>query len=122
MTEPTTPGARIRALRKQTPKLTAQEVATAVGMSRTHLSMIENDQDLPGRELAAAIADYYCVSVDYILNGGDATPKPPRANEIVDDPDELAWLRLWRSWSDAERHVALKMLRLPRDGDGPTPD
>lgn len=92
-----TPGARIKALRKTHHKLTADEVAAAVGVSRPHLSMIENDKDLPGRETLAAIADYFRVSVDYILNGGDAAPQPPSTCETVDDPDELAWLNLWRS-------------------------
>lgn len=122
MVELTTPGKRMLALRKRVPRLTAQEAATAVGISRSHLSMIENDGDLPGRDTLQAIADYYRVSVDYILNGGDATPQSPSTREIVDDPDELAWLGLWRGWEIAERRLALKMLRPSTGGDDTTQD
>lgn len=108
-----TPGSRLRALRKRTPKLTAEEVAASVGVSRGHLSMMENDKDLPGRETLDALASYYRVSVDYILHGGDAAPKPPNTREVVDDPDELALVRFWRGLPDAERRLMLTMLRNP---------
>lgn len=105
-----TPGKRIRALRKLTPKLSAATVAEAVGLSRTHLSMIENDQDLPGRETLAALADYFKVSIDYLLNGGDTTPKTPSFGEFVNDPDELALLGFWRTLELGERRIMLRML------------
>lgn len=110
---PASPGQRIRELRKRTPRLSADTVADAVGLSRTHLSMIENNHDLPGRETLAAIAAYFNVSVDYILNGGDATPKPPDPSKIVEDLDELALLDFWRTLDEAERKLMLKLLGFP---------
>lgn len=113
MSDMETPGFRLRALRKRTPKLTAEEVAAEVGVSRGHLSMIENDKDLPGRETLDALASHYRVSVDYILHGGDATPKPPCSREVIDDSDELALLRFWRGLTGRERTLMLVMLRSP---------
>ena len=107
------PGSRIAALRKRTKGLAAQTVADAVGISRPHLSMIENDKDLPGRETLAAIATYFGVSVDYLLNGGDATPETPGQGEFVEDPDELALLAFWRTLDSAERRLMLKMIGFP---------
>lgn len=107
-----TPGARLRMLRKRTPKLTADAVAAEVGVSRGHLSMMENDKDLPGRATLDALASYYRVSVDYILHGGDATPQPPSTREVVDDLNELALIRFWRGLDPEERRLMLKMLRI----------
>lgn len=107
------PGSRIKALRKKTPGLTVQAVAAAVGISRSHLNMIETGGDLPGRETLVAIADYYGVSFDYILHGRDTPPEPPQTSEVVDDPNELALLAFWRSLSFAERKLMLKMLGVP---------
>nr|WP_294566971.1 helix-turn-helix transcriptional regulator [uncultured Rhodopila sp.] len=105
-----TPGQRIKKLRKLQKGLRAETVADAVGISRPHLSMIENDRDLPGRETLTAIASYFGISVDYLLHGGDATPEPPGAGEFVNDPDELALLAFWRSLNVNERALMLKML------------
>lgn len=113
MTNPTTPGQRIKALRAQVPKLSAAVVAESVGISRTHLSMIENDGDLPGRETLKAIADYFKVSVNYLLDGGDATPEPPNTREVVEDPDELALLSFWRTLDPDDRRAVSKMLGFP---------
>lgn len=113
-----TPGARIKALRKRTKKLTISEVADAVGISRPHLSMIETDNDLPGRATLDAIATHFGVSVDYILHGGDATPKTPRTREVVEDPDELALLDFWRELDDDERSFMLKRLNIPPGKNG----
>lgn len=113
MADNETPGARLRALRKRVPKLTAEEVAAEVGVSRAHLSMMENDKDLPGRETLDALASYYRVTVDYILHGGVATSQPPSAREVIDDPNELALVRFWRGLTRDERRMMLNMLRIP---------
>lgn len=113
-TAPQTLGRRIKELRKQIKGLSVHAVADAVGLSRSHLSMIENDHDLPGRELLAAIAAYFHVSTDYLLDGRDTPAKPPSSSEVVDDPDELALLNFWRSLDDGDRKLALKMLRSPQ--------
>jgi transcriptional regulator with XRE-family HTH domain len=75
--------------------------------------MIESGKDLPGRDTLYAIADYFNVSVDYILHGGDATPQPPRTAEVVEDPDELALLGFWRGLDESERMLMVKMLAIP---------
>lgn len=43
--------------------------ADAIGISRSTLANIESGGDLPGRETLKAIADYYQVSVDFLLDG-----------------------------------------------------
>lgn len=107
-----TPGARLRALRRRH-RIRQEDLAAAVGVSRPHVSMIENDRDLPGRETLAAFADYFRVSIDYILKGTDAPTDAPDSPKLVDDPDELAWLGFWKDLGEDERRLALFMLKRP---------
>lgn len=108
---PQTPGARLRALRKKQTGLTQDDVAAAVGVGRTHITMIENGGDLPGRETLVALADFFGVSVDYILHGGELSPQSPQPPKLVDDPDELALLAFWGDLGPDERRLFLKLLR-----------
>jgi transcriptional regulator with XRE-family HTH domain len=98
-------GARVRALRLNR-NLTVDEVARAVGIGRSTLSMIEGGRDMPGRENLFKIAAFYGVSSDYLCDG-EVAPKP---GYFIDDPDELAWNRLWRRMSDGRRSLALDIL------------
>jgi transcriptional regulator with XRE-family HTH domain len=59
-------GDRLKALRAERPRLSVQEVADAVGISRPYLSGIENGHDNPGYESFVALADYYQVSLDFL--------------------------------------------------------
>ena len=94
MTEQSTRGARVRALRtERKPKLTQAEAADAIGISRTHLSKIENDEYAGGRETLAAIATYYGVTMDY-LEFGPEPGGPKVAQEGFNRDDQLAWLTL----------------------------
>jgi transcriptional regulator with XRE-family HTH domain len=73
-------GARLVGLRKQRRlgngrKLPAADVAAAVGVTRAHISAIETGKDMPGRETARALADYYDVSIDWLISGKSA-PAP----------------------------------------------
>jgi transcriptional regulator with XRE-family HTH domain len=110
---PETPGDRLRALRQKQPGLTQEDVGAAVGISRSHVAGIESGGDLPGRETLAAFATFFEVSVDYILKGGDPTPNLPESSKLVDDPDELTLLALWKELSDAERAMLLKLMKPP---------
>lgn len=61
-------GDRLKSLRTER-RQTVQEVADAVGMTRSYLSGIENGHDNPGREFLVALANYYGVSTDWLMTG-----------------------------------------------------
>ena len=65
-------GPRIRYLRKSE-KLTQQELATAIGVAKSTISMYENGQRKPDFETLEAIADYFNVDMNY-LTGWTADP------------------------------------------------
>ncbi len=110
---PQTLGARLKALRKMKRGLTQDDVAAAVGVSRSHIAGCESGGDLPGRDTLIALAGYFGVKLSYLLRGDDVTAQLPETPQVVDDPDELAFLALWRDLDEGERRLMLKILGRP---------
>ena len=65
---------RLRYLIKQS-KSTQKEIATALGFSQQRFNYYANGQREPDSETLCAIADYFGVSVDYLL-GREESPAP----------------------------------------------
>lgn len=66
---------RLRDLR--TLKSVNQDIAAeACGISRIALARYETGQRSPRIEIATRLADYYGVSVDYLLGGDEPSPAP----------------------------------------------
>ena len=57
----------VRLLFNQHGKETTEAVAKAVGISKSSLSDIENDNRVPGADIVARLAKHYGVSTDYLL-------------------------------------------------------
>ena len=69
-------GERIYNLRKRS-ALSQEEFADRLGVSRQAVSKWETGQSVPDSEKAAAMAKFFGVSLDYLLNGEEvATPLP----------------------------------------------
>ena len=60
----------LRVLRKQR-KFTQQKVALDLNISRESLSYYENGKRQPSIELRIPMADYFNVSIDFLLTGKD---------------------------------------------------
>lgn len=60
----------LRVLRKQR-KFTQQKVALDLNISRESLSYYENGKRQPSIELIIQMADYFNVSIDFLLTGKD---------------------------------------------------
>lgn len=54
------------------------------------------------------MSDFDAIPADL---GAEGTPAEEYGGEFVDDPDELAWLALWRAMPDREREIMLRMAR-----------
>lgn len=68
----------IRKLRKEN-KITMKHLGEILGVSESAVSQYENGKRQPDQEMLAKIADYFDVSVDYLLGRTD-TPKPSLSN------------------------------------------
>lgn len=68
-------GSRLRQQRKQR-KLTQEDVAQRIGVARTTYAMYEQNSREPDNETLQKLADFFEVSVDYLLGRTD-DPSPP---------------------------------------------
>ena len=108
-------GDRLRALRLHA-KLTQVDLGVALDVSRGHVAQIEAGRDLPGRDVMAAIARHFRVSLDW-LSTGQGEIRPPRPlNE-----DEAALLRAYRRMpaDEAKAHLEymVKRSQAPKRAD-----
>lgn len=110
-------GALVLALRKRL-GLTQAALGAEIGVARSTIASIENGTDLPGRETLIALADFFKVPLDQ-LRGRPISPRAPRTREIIEDPDELAWLRFWRGLTPDQRKLVTKMIEVPDSADVP---
>lgn len=118
-------GDRLTKLRKQK-GYEAQYVANLLNVAKSTYSGYENNKSVPNHESLKKIADFYSVSVDYILGRtNDTTPighskKEKEVNEKLDDfikeVEKSDGLMFSGSKMDeSTKEVLLKMLRTTKD-------
>ena len=97
----TTVGARIRAARRQS-GLTQDDLAVAVGVSRSAVAQWETDRAGQITTNLARIAAALGTSVEFLMRGESKETKGPSSG------DELAMLRLYRDCSADDRQILLR--------------
>ncbi len=104
--------------------MTQEELAKALGTSRSAIGMYENGKREPAFEMEEKIADYFNVSLDY-LRTGKAAPVPtdgqtiwylnPEVAEIAqtafESPDLRVLFDLARDADPEDIRLAIEMLR-----------
>ena len=105
-------GGRIRQLRMQR-DVGQEELADIVGVSRSTIAGIETGRDRGGIETIVAIADYFKVSVDWILARPESLGGPP-LGQLAQRPDEVLILDFWHSLTIKEKQGAARLLGLPK--------
>ncbi|MFR8665397.1 MAG: helix-turn-helix domain-containing protein [Ruthenibacterium sp.] len=78
----------LRELRKQR-GLTMKELGEKIGVSESTISLYETGRRSPSYEILLKIAEYFGVSVDYLLRGGEEKEKPASQEDdelIKNDP------------------------------------
>ncbi len=114
MTQAVLLGRRVRELREAM-GLIQEDAAAQIGLARSTLTGIELGKAMPGRQTLEALASFFKVPHDFLAAKSPLEQEKP---QIVNDPDELAWLSLWRDMRVDERAFALRLLR----GLGDAPD
>lgn len=96
-------GTRFKALRKSR-KLTQQQVADAIGVSKTSVIYWEKDENLPKHDSLMALSKILGVNSDYLLHGKGADTEPnvtapfPIAGRLV---PVISWVQAG-SWTTVE--------------------
>ena len=111
---PPSTGARIRAARLER-GWTQDDLAAAVGVSRSAVAQWETDRAGQIRANLARIADVLHIPVEHLIYGDNKMAPAEAARG-----DEMALLRLYRECSPEDRQMLLRTARrLARDSTGP---
>lgn len=84
--------------------------AVEMGFSESAPVMWRRRGNMPPASDLVKIADYFGVSVDYLISGGE-TKEAPAAKGDVGSEDDAEMLALWHSYFPEERKAALSYLR-----------
>jgi len=103
-------GSRISDLRRAE-GISQEELGAAIGVSRSTIAGIETGGDRSGIETAIAIADYYKVSLDWLLGRHIPSGRAP-VGKLVYRPDQIAILDYWDSLAFEEKKALFKLLRV----------
>lgn len=99
-------GTRLRELRS-IKGVSQDTVSLSVGISRVALTRYENGDRTPTTDIATRLAEYYGVSVDYLLC--HENKDHPNEQEIISD-DEVEILKLFRQCNEKDRARAAAYL------------
>ena len=108
-------GQRVRQLREEE-GIIQEELAAVLGVSRSTIAGIESGGDRGGILTMVAIADHYKVPMDWLLCR-QVPPGGPPVGKFIDRPDQLALFEFWEGLDDAERAMAVRLLRIPPPGE-----
>lgn len=98
-------GDRLRELRGDTAQAV---VAAEVGISRSHLTNMENGKDTPSIDLLGTLALHYRVTMDWLWSG-----REPRSL----DPRDQALLVALHSLPEAERETYRRLIEARSQGN-----
>ncbi len=94
-------GMRVKALRKNK-KLTQMQLANKLYISESYIALIEADKRNPSMEIVSKLADFFCVTSDFLING----EIPDQEVLLVKELTELT-----KGRSDAEIRSAINIVR-----------
>ncbi|MGG1339920.1 helix-turn-helix transcriptional regulator [Bacillus toyonensis] len=101
---------RLKLLRTER-KLTQEQFATAVGITKASISKFENGIKTPSRETIEKIADHFNVTTDYLLGRSEDPELNERENNIVTEEGKNI-LALIESLPEDERKKAWEQLEM----------
>ena len=98
---------RLKALRKEA-NLTQREFAQAVNVAVGTVGMWEIGKREPAFDTVNQIANFFEVSVDYLLGRTDQQKKPTPA---TDDERKAEFIQLYEQLSDEEKAFVIKQIK-----------
>ena len=99
---------RIQTLREENGNMSVNKLEKEAGLSRG--SMAKWDDHAPSHDKLQKVADYFSVSVDYLLGNTDIKKDPTVSGEADEITKEL--YSIWSTASEEERAMLLDMARV----------
>lgn len=94
-------GSRIRQLRIKS-GLTQLQLAVNLYISESYIALIEADKRNPSMEIVSKLADFFCVSSDYLMNGAESEEDKLMTKE---------WISLIKGRTEKEIVSALQLVK-----------
>ena len=91
--------------------VTPYQVSKATGVAQSSLSDWKNGRSKPNYEKMLAIADYFGVSVDYLL-GNEPKEKTPAEADVTFDDFTYAMYGEAKELTDEDKNMLLEMARM----------
>lgn len=107
---------RLKELRKLK-NLTQQQLAEILGIDRSNYANYERGKRIPPIDKIEKIADFFNVSIDYLMGREELTPDQELA-AILSDPDMHVAFQDYDSWTDDDKReliAYLKAKKIARD-------
>jgi len=83
---------RVKQLRKQK-HLTGEQLGNILGITKTGISYWENGKSVPDNEMLLKLADFFDVSIDYLLGNTDIETKVDKNTYYGDYDDVVEYLK-----------------------------
>lgn len=109
-------GDRIKELREEN-KLTQQQLADSINISKSSISMYENNNRVPELETFEALADFFNVDMDYLKGKSDIRRKNPytslgKSLLDADDPELLDMIKDIKNMNPEQREKIKPIIKL----------
>ena len=99
---------RLRELRKERSK-TTREMADILNVTKSTYNHWETDRSEPNITMLKALADFFCVSIDYLVGADERRYPNSPAAELSEDEKEL--LSIYKDLSDNGKNILLANAR-----------
>lgn len=93
--------------------MTPSGAATKIGFNRASVTMWKNTGKAPKQDILVRIAEYFGVSVDYLL-GKENAPTPKGERNILKDVD-IAFYGEYQELSEDDKETVRDMVRVMRE-------
>lgn len=91
------------------------QLATAIGLSRSAIAMYESGQREPDLETLYTIAEYFKVSVDYLVGKSNIREKAPAKVGVKLDDFTYALFDETKDLTDADKEMLLGMAKMLKE-------
>lgn len=96
----------LKVLRKQQ-NISMKKLGEIIGVAESTISLYESGKRQPDKDTLIRIADYFCVSVDYLLGATDKKNLPSELTE-----GEKKFIELFRRVPEDKQELVLQVIRV----------